>query len=675
MKYISQDSRTRECLKHWSGDNELIVAEFFFYDLGSPIQKSIEGLLRTLLLQILRKHRELIPLIIPERWSNTLSDIDRETKEDVWSLSELRSAFRHLIQQKLLNMRLCLLIDGLDEYTGNPEEVVALVEELVASSVGQRVRIKACVSSRPYTAFEHGLRKHLQLKLQDLTKGDITRYVEDKLLEYKDQDFDAIHDGVITELISQVVEKAQGVFLWVRLVTGLLAGGLQDGDTINELKEKLEGLPPTLEGLYMRMLRKIRPEHRDQAAKLFSMMLQGGMVHTVMLSFAEAGPQSAINLPFVTLKDEDILGIHSRMVKRLTSRCVGLIEIAKSSYHVQISPALLDKQAVFLHKTVKDFLLEPQNLVDACLTTPSGFSPCINLLAGSLSCIKSIPGESLPKYDTITAAIGQAGSAEAWTAKIQVALLDELDRAVTMGINYSNDSGAPLPHWSSYHLDLERRKRNESLSCQDNFLSFAVEQRLFNYVKEKRNCSGPNKNGRPLLFYTLPDPRLLNYDLDPMCMQLVRLLLQDYGNINLKFQGQSVWQTLLKSIQNLRRDQPKYGPNGILKALLLFVDHGADPNATISLPYRMEQPTEKHHSSLKSRWFRFHRKRKDTPKNYTSQLTPLNIIVPQFGSSDDPRAVRLISQLRAKGGKESRKILEGPTEKFMPSTSDLGRSV
>lgn len=68
MKYIYDHHRTREMLLSWSEAAPVVIAGFFFWNSGTSLQKSQVGLLRSLLHEILSKHRDLIPLILPDHW-------------------------------------------------------------------------------------------------------------------------------------------------------------------------------------------------------------------------------------------------------------------------------------------------------------------------------------------------------------------------------------------------------------------------------------------------------------------------------------------------------------------------------------------------------------------------------------------------------------------------------
>lgn len=60
MKYICDHSRKNELLKQWSASRRLLTATFFFWNAGTSLQKTIIGLLRSIIYQILTKCRELI---------------------------------------------------------------------------------------------------------------------------------------------------------------------------------------------------------------------------------------------------------------------------------------------------------------------------------------------------------------------------------------------------------------------------------------------------------------------------------------------------------------------------------------------------------------------------------------------------------------------------------------
>ena len=72
MKFLANHDDTHDLLAQWSGTLEsLIVVDCYFWYLGSPLQKSIEGLLRTILYQILRAHPSVTEVLFPSRRTYT----------------------------------------------------------------------------------------------------------------------------------------------------------------------------------------------------------------------------------------------------------------------------------------------------------------------------------------------------------------------------------------------------------------------------------------------------------------------------------------------------------------------------------------------------------------------------------------------------------------------------
>jgi hypothetical protein len=89
------------------------------------------------------------------------------------------------------------------------------------------------------------------LILQDLTYRDIEMYVSDmlgehqRMLELKKED----PEGA-PQLVTEIVDRASGVFLWVKLVVRSLLDGLSNYDRVSDLQERLWILPVDLEDLY-----------------------------------------------------------------------------------------------------------------------------------------------------------------------------------------------------------------------------------------------------------------------------------------------------------------------------------------------------------------------------------------------------------------------------------------
>jgi len=269
-------------------------------------------------------------------------------------------AFQKLLVQEAVAMKLCIFVDGLDEYSGLSSDIARLF-----NNAAQAPSVKVCVSSRPLLVFKERFASQQQLRLEDLTKGDIERYVVDKLKN--DERMQMRHDKEavkMQELTSEVVGSASGVFLWVKLIVVDLLKGLENHDSVSLLQERLRLLPTDLEELYEHMVFKVDSIYRVEASRLYQLIaataerdddwrpVQQLTIFTLFL--AEEDKDLALKSAPMFLSMEAIIdGICATDLK-LRSRCGGLLEtkFGKSS----IKDLAPDMNVTYIHRTVKDYL-------------------------------------------------------------------------------------------------------------------------------------------------------------------------------------------------------------------------------------------------------------------------------------------------------------------------------
>lgn len=214
MNYIAHDPVTQNMLQSWAGTTRLIIAKHFFWNAGAPMQKSQQGLLQSLLREICGQCLELVPIVCSFRWKR-YHEIG-----GTWTRLELSEAFKNLSEQRLLSLKFCFFVDGVDEYDGEDHtHIINVLKSLNASP-----SVKICLSSRPWNIFvkAFGADIHQRLLLQDHNKYDIQRYVTNKFQE--DEQFALLQsrEPRSSDLIDQIIQNAQGVFLWVRNVVSNL---------------------------------------------------------------------------------------------------------------------------------------------------------------------------------------------------------------------------------------------------------------------------------------------------------------------------------------------------------------------------------------------------------------------------------------------------------------------
>jgi hypothetical protein len=183
MKYICDHEFVRSNLKKWSEGNRLVITNFFFWNASkNDLPKTKEGLMRSILYQILRQAPDLIQYVTPGEWENFVSsDLGcDELGLNFLTTPELLATFERITAMlATTKIKLVFFIDGLDEYDGKPEDIIPLIISLKKAST----YIKMCVSSRRWNQFEteFGQDNSRKLYIEAFTKKDIELYVRETL--------------------------------------------------------------------------------------------------------------------------------------------------------------------------------------------------------------------------------------------------------------------------------------------------------------------------------------------------------------------------------------------------------------------------------------------------------------------------------------------------------------
>ncbi|KAF2424935.1 hypothetical protein EJ08DRAFT_672191 [Tothia fuscella] len=348
MKFLLKDVRTRKLLQKWLGDDTLVIVSHFFWSSGTQVQKSQDGLLRTLLSQIMIEHGEVIPHIVDQRWH------DGSLKESQsWTRKELVDTFTRLAELRKFSTRYCLFIDGLDEYDGDHQELAQLLHSLARSP-----NIKICASSRPWNEFIAAFGNSAwKLSAHELTSEDVKRYIQDSLEQ--DPHFQELQGRTPSAtqcLIHSVHNKAQGVFLWVYLVVRSLLRGFANRDDLNILLKRLDESPPSLTRYFQHMMDTIEAVYRSQTARIFRVMITSHstipLIGLYFLDMEEHDPSYALTSDIQVFSVTELEAIYSTKRWRLNAQCRDLLQITD-----HLAPAGVRETRVgFLHRTVKDFL-------------------------------------------------------------------------------------------------------------------------------------------------------------------------------------------------------------------------------------------------------------------------------------------------------------------------------
>ncbi|KAA8629971.1 hypothetical protein SMACR_06362 [Sordaria macrospora] len=280
MKFLADNTQTKSLLKEWAGDNELVVARHYFWCSGTLMQKSWDGLLRSLIFDIFRSYPLSIQEACPERWERAGAPGAAST---LWTITELTKALRAVAKLKdSSSLRFCFFIDGLDDYDGDHLELCGIFDDLVRGG-----NFKMCLSSRPWPIFEDGLGNDPSCKLyvQHLTYVDIKTYVAAQLECHPKWKTNNLTERERMEMVEAISWKVDGVFLWVYLVTRPLREGLSNYDTAADLNKRLEHLPGDLEKLFRHLMDSVNIVYQNK----MTCFLLAALIDTTPSSSPDAG--------------------------------------------------------------------------------------------------------------------------------------------------------------------------------------------------------------------------------------------------------------------------------------------------------------------------------------------------------------------------------------------------
>ncbi|KAK1773893.1 hypothetical protein QBC45DRAFT_437307 [Copromyces sp. CBS 386.78] len=258
MKYLGDNDVTTGLLREWADGRQLTTARFFFWKPGGELQNTLTGLKRTLLHDILHDCPDLVPIVLPRLWERCKA-VPWQTGDGKFEISrsEVDDAFTNLIAHATKSEQrcFCIFIDGLDEYVGTPNcDTIAMVDDL-HKWVQQTSHVKICVSSRPDNVFMNAFDPRRQIKLHDLTKGDMQAYIRAQLEHMESRE-------TREELVDLVIEKAQGIFLWVTLAVKSIREQIENGFRSTDMIRNVRLLPTELEELFKHILDSLIDPHK-----------------------------------------------------------------------------------------------------------------------------------------------------------------------------------------------------------------------------------------------------------------------------------------------------------------------------------------------------------------------------------------------------------------------------
>lgn len=339
MKYLY--NRLRKSTK---SDNQQLVASFFFHAGGKSLGKSVSGMYRSLLLQLLHHFKDI---------QSVIDDVDTISKSSgkCPHLNVLKDMF---FQSVLLlgKRKLTCFVDALDE--SDEQQVTEMVrdfEDLSEECHSAQIDLRICFSSRPYP----------YIYMRDTTPFVLERH-PGHIADMETFARSRLQIGDLGEdLIPDIITKSGGIFLWVVLVVQILNDDYKRGGL--SIRRKLRDTPKELSELFRNMLLRDDRSKRQLCISLI----------WVLLAFEPLEPKAFCHAVWAGRKhygDADneppsieALGTGEQVSNLVTGSSKGLIEIAGGSTG---SDGIYNQNrktfVQFIHESVRDFLVKDRGL-------------------------------------------------------------------------------------------------------------------------------------------------------------------------------------------------------------------------------------------------------------------------------------------------------------------------
>ncbi|KAE8823942.1 hypothetical protein PTNB85_08500 [Pyrenophora teres f. teres] len=302
-------------------------------------------MIQSLLYGILEASPELTSIAFLDLWTQIQAELSLGLEQSpvgkAMPLDAVLRALETLLRDEGVqtNYRFCFFVDALDEYEDTIfRDYRYMVEHLHSWVDISKNALKICVSSREYNVFENMFAANQRIRMQDFTRNDMQRYVNDRLE-------DILDIGNRKDITRKIVERSDGIFLWLVLVVKALRESVEDGHDIVRFEKELDILPTEMEELFQYLLDSI-PSHRRQAAyRLFAILFR---------TSEKEGNHALSSCLYLEDLDQDIYFAEKPKFSRLEWYCS---EIRNDANIIAIQNATCKKLAQSYCKG----LLEPQD--------------------------------------------------------------------------------------------------------------------------------------------------------------------------------------------------------------------------------------------------------------------------------------------------------------------------
>ncbi|KAF5979244.1 hypothetical protein FBULB1_5811 [Fusarium bulbicola] len=481
MKLIARPDRLKSFLQPWAKSLPILITNYYAWNSGLNMQKAWVGLKKTVLHQVLNQRPSAAPIIAPRRWAlfQALRGMVDFPDWEVWEIDESLQA---LMNECGHSRAMALFVDGLDEFEIPPATVVSHIRSM-ANDAAQGIKI--CVASRPWTEFEDAFNDGPMLQMHLLTEDDMMTFVKKSFQKNRGYiELKSVSPRQVAKLTDDVVQKADGVFLWVSFVVMELIDLFTAGDGMAQVQKTLEKLPTNLSSLFDAIWARIPHRHLPDACAMIRLARSAyGPLPWLLMWLADESRYTEVDPS--AMSPEANYHAKKGLKRRLSTRTRGILELSGAA-----------QEAVnFAHRTTRDWVKQAHMWDELCASCQSNFEPHLLLLQAEA--LLMFDSETTSDYApshfwlAVMRALWYASQFSTHSSQDQlgslISTLDTLDRATSEA--YWKAQGAwptvyrlqgPGMHWSSVQDRFDHRR-----GLANTFLGLAAQFSILPYLQSK----------------------------------------------------------------------------------------------------------------------------------------------------------------------------------------------
>ncbi|KAL4786749.1 hypothetical protein BJX76DRAFT_354925 [Aspergillus varians] len=306
---------------------------YFYCNEKFKTKNSALAILRGILLQLIYQHHELVPYCHFKRKSartHTLSDLST-----AYTLIEI---FCERIS------RLYMIIDGLDECEEGRKDLLDTFKSLLKKTEGHSPgRLRLLFLSRPLNEIKTAVPSAAILALgPEHNKEDIQRYCRRRTCELEKFEFG---DVILNKVVEKICIKADGMFLFVKLVINNLAKQPTRDRFHAEISDSR--LPNELGQAYTRIMERLKQDLSPAQLEYTQLLLSWLVCSKRPLKWTEIQAALSVNMRMLDTNELD-MGLKLRDDPQ--DLCGSLVQVLKGN------------RIELVHSTARQFILQTKDI-------------------------------------------------------------------------------------------------------------------------------------------------------------------------------------------------------------------------------------------------------------------------------------------------------------------------